>query len=624
MKIRMKRFRRFLKNYRLFVFAVLMALVAILLGLAGYHSIVYWLLSIVTVIEVGPMLWSVWQDFRTGTHGIDILAAIAIITAVILNQPWTAIVLVILKTGSKSIENYVTHRAKRELYELQEHAPSTAHLIRKGKITDVSAKELKVGEKIQINPGETVPVDAVITEGASNFEEGNLTGEIIPQMKQVNDLILSGTVSIDGTITAKVIASVDDSQYQQIIKSLRGASASKAPFVKLTARYSLPFTFVALAIAATAGVLSGQAVRFLEVIVVASPSPLLLAAPIAMMSGLNRVTRYGIIIKNGKALEQLSDTQTIAFNKTGTLTVGNPKIHEIIALGSYSQNEILGLAGSLEQSAHHVLSQAIVAEAMAKNIKLVKAKHIHDLKDQGLEATIKSRAVIVGSRSLMDHHSISIPTEVKKIKHTAVYVAVDDSLTGIITLEDELRPDSLPTVTLLRKRGIRHMIMLTGDNEQVANAIAKKFKIDHVHADMMPAEKLHVLEEVKRRPLVFIGHGIQDAPALTAADVGIALAARGSTAATDPADIIILPDQFSRVATSYEIARRTLGIALQSVLLGMTLSLLLMLVYSTGKFVALSGVLAQEVVVILVLFNSLRAHFGKTTAIAVTSEDQKL
>lgn len=620
----MKRFRRFLKDYRLFVFALLMALVAILLGIANYHTAAYWLLTSVSLLEVCPMLWNVWQDYRAGNYGIDILTAIAIITAVTIDQVWTAILLVLLKTGSKSIENYAFNRAKRELYTLQKHTPSTAHLIQKGKIVDVSAKEIKAGEKVLIKAGETVPVDALIMEGKSFFDESLLTGDRELQLRQVNDVILSGALCIDGPITAKARTNFDDSQYEQNVRFVRNAASAKSPFVRLTARYSLPYTFSAFAIAATAGLISGQAVRFLEVIVVATPVPLLLAAPIALISGLSRTTRYGIIVKSGTMLEQLSDTQTLAFNKTGTLTFGYPQIENIITFGSYNQSEVLGLAASLEQNTDHPLSQAIIDESITRNIKLLKAKHVREFPGLGLRATLKNRIIVVGRSSLLEQEEVSIPVNarINKIKQTAVYVAVDSTLVGIITLQDELQPDSLPALTFLHKRGIRHMVLLTGDNDRVAKAIAKQLNIEHTHADITSANKLHALEDIKRRPLVFVGDGEKDAPAITAADVGITIGAWGKTTSSEHADIIILSDHFSRVATAYEISRRTLRIAMQSVLLGVILSLLLMLVYASGKLAAISGVFAQEIVVILVIFNSLRAHFGKVTDFSLTSEDQ--
>ena len=609
----MKRLLTFVREYKLFSIAVLTSIIGLALQFSNMHTGAKWLISIVALLETLPLLWGMWQDFRSGSYGLDILAATAIVASVLLGQYWAAIVVVLMLTGGESLEDYAEHRAKSELDALLKHAPQKAHVIRKGKTIDIKVSELKIGDKILIKAGEIVPVDCQILDGTASFDESSLTGESLPQTKQMDDELLSGSTNIDGAITAKALATAEDSQYQQIVKLVRSAAASQAPFVRLADRYSIPFTLAAYAIAITVWVLTGSAMRFLEVIIVATPCPLLLAAPIALISGMTRASRYGIIVKTGSALEKLSLAKSIAFDKTGTLTKGELKVESIVTFGTFKEDEVLGLAASMEQSSNHVMALAIVQHMTSRKLKIVAAKHVKEISGLGLMASVKHQHVIVGRLSLLKDNGVTLPSKFKSqsITNSAVYIAVDGNLAGIINLSDEVRPESKDTLARLHRLGLTNAIMITGDNEIIANKIAKQLGIDRVYADTLPADKLHLLESIKERPLIFVGDGVNDAPALTAADIGIALGARGSTAASESADMVIMLNDLGRVATAISIAKRTFFIAKQSILIGIGISLALMLLFATGKFSPLMGAIIQEVVDVVVIFNALRAHTGK-------------
>lgn len=611
-----KRIISFLSQYKLLSLATFAFVVALILELTNQYIAAHWVLGSVAIIATLPLLWNMIQDVRYGSYGIDILAITAIVTSVLLGQYWAAIVVVLMLTGGESLEKYAEHRARSELNSLLNRAPQKAHLLQGRKVIEVKASAIKIGDKILIKPGELVPVDAIILDGIANFDESSLTGESLPQPKQAGDQILSGSLATDGAITAKALATASDSQYEQIIKLVRSAAASQTPFVRLAERYSIPFTVLSFAIATAVWVISGDPIRFLEVIIVATPCPLLLAAPIALISGMSRASKYGIIVKTGSALERLAEARTIAFDKTGTLTRGELVVSDISTFNSFKEDDVLLWAASLEQSSNHVVAHAVVTAAIDRKLKLAKAKHVKEMAGRGLQAQLKGQEILVGRLSLLTEHAISLPASFKlgAIKQTAVYVAVAGQLAGVITFEDELRTESAATLERLAHLGLSETVMITGDNESVAKAVAKKLAITSVHAEMLPAGKLKVLEAITNRPVVFVGDGVNDAPVLTSADIGIALGARGSAAASESADIVILQDDISRVATAVAIAKRTFKIAKQSILIGIGLSIILMLLFATGKFSPLVGALVQEVVDVVVIFNALRAHLDSKQA----------
>ncbi len=606
----MKRLAQFLWHYKQFSFAAIAAIIGGVLAILGLHTASHWVLGIASLVAVVPLIMGMWEDFRHGAYGLDILALTAIIASVLLHQYWAAIIVVLMLTGGESLEDYAEHRARSELDALLTRAPQVAHILRGGKVTDVKAVDVKAGDKLIVKPGEVVPVDAVILEGQASFDESSLTGESLPQEKKVDQEILSGSINIDGAITVRALHSAKDSQYEQIIKLVRAAQESQAPFVRLADRYSVPFTITAFAIAGAVWYISGDAIRFLEVIVVATPCPLLLAAPIAFISGMSRASKYGIIIKNGSSLEKLADVQTMAFDKTGTLTIGKPKVAAVTAYNAYKQTEVLSMAASLEQSSNHVLAQAVVAAADKKKLKYGKAKHVSETSGHGLKAQIKGKAVLVGRLDFMEENGVKLPATFKKasITQTAAYVAVDNKLAGVITFEDELRPETKKTLQQITKLGVTRMLMLTGDNNAVAKVIAKKVGITEFQAEALPGDKLRAIEHIEERPIAFVGDGVNDAPVLTAADVGIALGARGSTAASESADVVVMPDDFTYVARAIAVSQRTLKIAKQSILIGIGISVGLMAIFATGKFTPVLGAILQEVVDVVVIFNALRAH----------------
>lgn len=598
--------RRFFGEYKQLGFVIISVLLGAGLDIAGNDTAAHIVLAASASLNAVPLVWGMIQDIRDGKYGVDILAATAIICSVLLREYWAGIVIVLMLTGGEALENYAEKRAKKELTALLERKPQTAHVKRGKKTVQVAVSSVIVGDKVVILPGEVVPVDGVVIEGETSVDESSLTGESVPIDKQVGDDLMSGVVNIDGSIVIKASHSAADSQYQQIIKLVETASKSQAPFVRLADRYSIPFTITAFIVAGAAWFVSGDPVRFLEVIVVATPCPLLLGAPIALISGMSRAARHGIIIKTGSALERLAQVQTMAFDKTGTLTNGKPVISDVQTFNGYTKAQVVSFAAALEQHSPHILAQAVITYAKKQKLAIPIAKRVQEQSGHGLTGTIQSKSVAVGRASFLQQLGVVIPK--KSVSATTSYLAVDGKLAGTIGFADEVRNESATMLARLKELGIKHTLMVTGDNEPTAKRIGKKLGIETVVANCLPGDKIRTVEELEHRPVGFVGDGVNDAPVLTAADVGIALGARGSTAASESADVVVMLDDISKVSTSVAVAKRTFFIAKQSILIGIFISLGLMAVFSTGRFKAVQGALIQEVVDVIVILNALRAH----------------
>jgi heavy metal translocating P-type ATPase len=606
----LKKIVSFFKQYRWLGIIILAIAVSLPLDLIKHLGLAHWILGITSIVATLPLVWDMFQTIRSGGYGLDILAVTAIVASVALGEFWAGIIIVLMLTGGEALEDYAEERAKTELTDLLKRKPKKAHRIKGNNTIDIAISEVNVGDRLVIYPGEVVPVDCVITEGESSFDESSLTGESLPVVKNEGDQLLSGSINTDGAVTVCVLHSAADSQYEQIIKLVKSAASSQSPFVRLADKYSIPFTVTSFIIAGAAWFVSGQPIRFLEVLVVATPCPLLLGAPIALISGMSRAAKHGIIVKTGSALEKLALIKTVAFDKTGTLTKGIPVVAGVKTFGNFSEQEVLAYAAAIEQSSTHILAKAIVLAASAGPAKIQKAKQVKESSGLGLQGRVQGKTILVGRTTLLKEAGVEIPKSAKadNIKQTATFVAINEKLAGIISFVDEIRPESKTMIEQLKRIGIKHTLMVTGDNEATAQTIAKQLGITDVIANCLPADKLRAIEKVTHKPVAFVGDGVNDAPVLTASDVGIALGARGSTAASESADVVILLDDVGRVSTSVEIAKRTFFIAKQSILMGIFISLGLMGVFFTGKFKPVYGAALQEVVDVTVIINALRAH----------------
>lgn len=605
----MKKIKLFLDTYTRLtaVFSVLLFAVCLEFFLGSRYS--FTLIAIFSIYISISLGIGMLKAIRQRRFGVDILAILAIVSTLAIGQYWATIVIVAMLVGGEALEEFASRRAKNELTKLLERAPKIAHVMEKnGSIKDIAVNKVSVGSLIQIKPGEIVPLDAIIVSGESMIDESNITGESLPVSVTKNSVVLSGSINIDSTLKVKSTKKSKDSQYSQIINLVKAASDSSSPIIRLADRYAVPFTIISLVIATLAWIFSDNPARFAEVLVVATPCPLLIAAPVALISGMSRAARHGIIIKSGAVLENLSRAKTFVFDKTGTLTYSRLKVSKIITVNKkIPEKEVLTLAASAEQQSLHILGKTLVDYAKSRKYRLKKITTVNEFNGSGLSSLIDKKTILVGNYDFMKKNKVKINKDFIE-NQTSIYVAKNNSLVGIIIFEDEVRSNAADTILSLKKQGIDKFLMLTGDNENTAKSVAQKVGIDNIYAKCLPEDKLSILKSQNMNPTVMVGDGVNDAPVLAASDVGIAMGAYGETAASESADVVIMKDDIYKVAQVTSISKRTMKIAIQSILIGISASIILMLIASTGKIPAILGAGLQELIDVLVIANALRAH----------------
>ena len=583
-------------------------LVGLLLELVGPEDSARWVLSAYALVIAVIAAWSMVKKLLSGHAGLDILAVAAILATIAVGEYWASLVIVLMLSGGKALEQYAGHRARRELRALLDRAPQSAHLLVDGDVVaDVPIDDVVVGHRLVVHPGEVVPVDGILLSEAAAFDESQLTGESLPVEHGRGDALLSGSVNGERAVTLEATAIAAESQYQRVVQLVREASESRAPLVRLADRYAVPFTLVSFAIAGFAWYISGEPRRFAEVLVVATPCPLLIAAPVAFISGISRAARAGIIVKGGGTLEQLSRVRTVAFDKTGTLTHGVPEVTAVRPAPGFDADDLLSLAASAEQYSGHVLAAAVVTAAAARGLPPAPVTGANETTASGVSAIVDGRDVCVGKRSFIESAGIPIDSPPPESGQMAIYVAIDGRYAGDVILADRIRDNAKATLDKLAALGVRHTIMLTGDLEATARHIAADLGITEVRAQCLPEGKVDAVTGVTDRPVMMVGDGVNDAPVLAAADIGVAMGAKGSTAASESADVVIMLDDFSRVERAITIGRQTTNQALQAIWLGIALSVGLMVVATFGLLPAIVGAALQEVVDLFTILYALRA-----------------
>ncbi|MBF6353893.1 heavy metal translocating P-type ATPase [Nocardia higoensis] len=567
-----------------------------------------------TVIAVAPAVWWVIDALRRGRIGVDLIAVLSLLGTLLVGEYVAGALIGVMLASGQALDAAAERRATKDLRSLLEHAPRTARRRVGDEVEVVPLAEVAAGDTVVVGPGEVVPVDGWLTSELAVLDESVLTGEPMHVQRRTGEAVRSGVVDAGGAFEMQARATAEDSTYAGIVRLAREAAAESAPVVRIADRVAAWFLPVALVMAGLAWLLSGSATRAVAVLVVATPCPLLLAAPVAIVSGLSRASRLGVVIRSGGALENLGHARTLVMDKTGTLTSGRPTSADIVTAPGGDATEVLRLAASADQLSPHVLAEAIVQEAKMRGLALSMPTDVVEQAGTGVAATVDGRRITVGTLTL----PADAPGWARAVRSRAAldgavvaWITVAGDLAGALLFVDPVRRDASRTLRRLRSAGLNRLVMLTGDRREPAEEIGSVLGLDRVYAEQSPADKVAgVRAERESAVTVMVGDGVNDAPALAAATVGVAMGARGSTASSESADIVLTTDRLDPLADAMEIARRSRRIAVQSAAVGMGLSLIAMGFAAFGYLPPAVGALLQEGIDVAVIVNALRALRG--------------
>jgi len=610
-----------LKNYPVPFFVLLGLLLALVFYLAGHLAYTVLTLQVILVLGTIPLVVRMLKDMLAGHYGVDIIAITAILASFFLKQYLAGGVILLMLSGGEALESYALRQARRELTALLSHVPSLAHLKSESGLKDIPASKLKTGDVFVVKPGEVVPADGLVVAGVSNVDESAITGESKSIQRRPGRQIYSGTVNQDGVLEIKPLRPSSESTSERIIQLVKQASESRAPVVRLADRYSAWFTVITFIVAGIAWQLAHDPIRLLAVLVVATPCPLILATPIAIMSGVSRSASRGIIVKSGGALEKLAEVKAFIFDKTGTLTLGTPEVAGVETFApQIDKTKILEIATSLDQLSGHILARSLRIYSTEKNIKLEYPTGFAETFGDGVVGNINGQKYVFGKLSFLQKQGIAVSgqrhqehEEFQSQGNIAVYLGRTDELLGAILFSDIVRPEIKTLFSEMKTLGLDKIVMLTGDKKSVAETIASQIGLTDIHAECLPEDKVNEVRQHKKEfgSVCMVGDGVNDAPALAAADVSIAIGGHGSTASSESADIVITKDDLSRVGQALKIAKRTITIAKQSIFIGIGISVILMIIAALGYIQPVYGALIQELLDIAVILNALRINFEK-------------
>jgi len=550
------------------------------------------------------------RRLRQGEVGLDIVAALSMSAALLFGETLAAAVVALMYSGGTFLESFAEGRARREMSDLLSRVPRTATRHRNGTLDDVPLDDVEPGDLLLIRQGDVAPVDGTVENSRAMVDQSALTGESMPVRLEHGQDVMSGSTNAGEPFDLRANRRAADSTYAGIVRLVEEAQRSKAPMARLADRYSLLFLMVTVALATAAWWFTGDPIRAVAVLVVATPCPLILAVPVALVAGLSRAAHFGVLIKGAKPLEALARIQTLILDKTGTLTDGRPQIVSIDTYGALSQHEVLYFASALDQASKHPIAQAIVVAARTRGVVLPAPVDVEEMPGEGVAGKVDGRDVVVGGAAF-----VTARVDGPDARHRAgdagsvlVALAVDGKLAGHLVMADVLRSGTAELLASLRRLGIRRILLATGDRQAVATAVTEGLGLDAVKAELTPDQKvLLVLAERKNGPVMMVGDGVNDAPALAAADIGVAMGARGAAASAEAADVVLLVDHLDRLLPGLEVAQRSRRIAIESVFAGIGLSIVGMVAAAFGYLAPVQGALLQEVIDVAVILNALRA-----------------
>jgi len=608
---------RVISRYRIPIAALVFIVAGFAVGIAkpaGDARAQVWMAGLVATAV--PLIWKTVRGVFRGVFAADLVASLAVIASIFLMQPLVGLVIVLMQSGGEALEKLAEGRASDALRALQEGAPTIVHRMIGARVDDILIDEVRAGDSILVRPGEMVPCDGEVVKGRSHLDTSSLTGEAIPVMASPGSQVMSGSINQEGPLVVLVLTVARESQYARIVALVREAQATRAPLQRIADKYAVLFTPLTLAVCAIAYFSSGDWDRVLAVLAIATPCPLILATPVAILGGMNRAARRQILLRNGGALEAIGKTTAVLFDKTGTITIGHPSVSRVIALSSVSESQMLRQAGAVEQGSGHLLARTLIAEVERRGHELLHATRVVEIPGRGVEGEVDGRQVAVGARSFIAERHPATRKAIQEADRASgdqaalrAYVAIDGELAGLVEYADVIRPHMRGLVRRLREAGARHVMLLSGDRAENAKAVAHAVGIDEWHGDMLPEDKVAIVKRLidAGESVVMMGDGTNDAPALSSATVGVALASHGRGIATEAANMILLADDPSRLLDGIDIGRRTMRIARQSIWAGLGISAVGMALAAFGYIPPIAGAGIQEVVDLAVIVNALRA-----------------
>jgi heavy metal translocating P-type ATPase len=565
-----------------------------------------------TLVILAGLLVQIFGALRRGDVGLDIVAALSMSAAIAFGEPLAGNVVGLMYAGGQLLEAFAEGRARREMTALMGRVPRSAMRYAAAGLEEIAISQIRPGDRLLIRQGEVLPVDGIVSGAAAALDMAALTGESMPRPVLPGAEALSGSVCAGAAFDLVARRSAAESTYAGIVRLVEAAQAGKAPMARMADRFAMGFLVVTLGIAGAAWYWSGDPVRALAVLVVATPCPLILAVPVAIISGMSRAARIGVLVKNGGMLEMLARVRTAVLDKTGTLTHGQTAVVDIGTAPGFSPDTVLAAAASLDQASGHVVAAALVQAAAARRLPLSAPQSVRETPGTGIEGCVDGRQVVVGGSRFVQRTSgcddphLLISPEMRA--SMTVAVAIGGALAGVIVLKDQIRGDAVSVLSDLRAAGIRRLVLASGDRAEIAQAVGEALGMDAVLADLTPQAKVAAVEsEAHDGPVMMVGDGINDAPALAAADIGVAMGARGTASSSEAAGVVLLVDELGPLARAIAIAHRTRRIALQSVSAGLALSIGAMVVAAFGYLQPVEGAILQEMIDVAVILNALRA-----------------
>ncbi len=575
-----------------------------------------WLATLIT--GGAPIVWDTIRGMVRGHFASDIVAMLAILTAVLSNEALPGVVIVIMQSGGKALEDYALRRSSSSLDALLARSPHIAYRKKDETLEEIDVTGIKIGDLLAVRPGDLVPVDGHVTKGQVVIDESALTGEPLSKTKNIDDDLFSGTVNVGDAFEMIADRVSEESQYAKIVQLVKKAQAEKAPIQRLADRYAIWFTPITITISIFGWLITRNLETILSVLVVATPCSLIFATPVAIMSGINKAAKLGIIVKSSASIEQIGKAEAVLFDKTGTITFGTPVVEKIVAINSINPDDLLMKAASVEQLSSHPAARALVGKAKEKSMKIGMPTDFHEIPGAGVEGDINGEHIIVGSESIFEKNNdgrsleyiLALKKDIEPQKQMLAFIGINSILVGAVVFSDKIRTGVKLMIQRFYELGIKETVILTGDSFDNAKTIAEQAGVTRFESNLLPEQKVISVKKLRQRykNIIMVGDGINDAPALAAATVGVAMGAHGTAVSAEAADMVLLVDDVTKVSHAMEIGRRTVQIAKQSIYVGLGASFIFMVIASFGLIPPTIGALLQEVFDVAVILNALRAR----------------